>query len=136
VRVLYSFPHTLGAGRIADTAWYQVAGAAAAGGEMHVMARAIRRSLPRGIELTLTLSRGRIRLPNRIIGNMRAFALHDRLVARRLARLAQQIDVVHTWPLAALATLRTARRLGIPTVLERPNAHTRHAYEVVARESE
>jgi glycosyltransferase involved in cell wall biosynthesis len=67
---------------------------------------------------------------------MRAFTLHDRIVARRLATLNGQIDVVHTWPLGALETLRMARRLGIPTVLERPNANTRFAYEVVRRESE
>ena len=28
------------------------------------------------------------------------------------------------WPVGALYTLRTAKRLGIPTVLERLNAHT------------
>src|SRR5207302_7281718 len=43
---------------------------------------------------------------------------------------------IHTWPLGALQTLKTAARLGIPTVLERPNAHTRFAYEVVRGECE
>ena len=62
--------------------------------------------------------------------------LHDRLVARMLPRVAEEIDVVHVWPLGALETLRIARRLGLPTVLERPNAHTRFAYEVVQRECE
>jgi glycosyltransferase involved in cell wall biosynthesis len=38
------------------------------------------------------------------------------------------------WPCAALETIKTAKRLGIPTVLERPNAHTRFAYEVVNQE--
>src|SRR5207237_170731 len=61
---------------------------------------------------------------------------HDRIVARRLEHLAGQIDIVHTWPLGALETLKTANRLGIPTVLERPNAHTRFAYEVVQQECE
>jgi glycosyltransferase involved in cell wall biosynthesis len=50
--------------------------------------------------------------------------------------MANEIDLVHTWPVGALATLRTAHRLGIPTVLERPNAHTRFAYEVVRDECE
>ena len=45
-----------------------------------------------------------------------------------------EFDVVHTWPMGALHTLKTAARLGIPTVLERPNAHTRFAYEIVQRE--
>jgi glycosyltransferase involved in cell wall biosynthesis len=48
--------------------------------------------------------------------------------------MADQIDVVHTWPLGALRTLKTAARLGIRTVLERPNAHTRFAYAVVREE--
>jgi glycosyltransferase involved in cell wall biosynthesis len=60
--------------------------------------------------------------------------LHDAIVARRLRRLADQIDVVHTWPLGARRTLQTAAKLGIPTVLERPNAHTRLAYEAVRAE--
>jgi glycosyltransferase involved in cell wall biosynthesis len=43
---------------------------------------------------------------------------------------------VHTWPLGSRRTLKTAARLGIPTVLERPNAHTRFAYEIVQKECE
>ena len=50
--------------------------------------------------------------------------------------MAGQIDIVHTWPLGALETLKTAARLGIPTVLERSNAHTGFAMEVVQNECE
>ena len=56
-------------------------------------------------------------------------ALHDR------SDLVGQVDVVHLWPLGARRTLVTARQLGIPTVLERPNAHTRLAYAVVEKEA-
>ena len=65
-----------------------------------------------------------------------ALKLHDRIVAAALPRLASEIDIVHAWPLGSLATLRAARKLGIPTVLERPNAHTRFAYESVRAECE
>jgi glycosyltransferase involved in cell wall biosynthesis len=65
---------------------------------------------------------------------MRALALHDRIVARRLEKLAGQIDIIHTWPDAALETLKSAAKLGIVTVLERTNTHTRFAYETVAKE--
>jgi glycosyltransferase involved in cell wall biosynthesis len=82
-----------------------------------------------------TLAWGKLRIPYKALGTMRALALHDRIVARRLRGLAGQIDIVHTWPCAALATLKTARELGIPTVLERPNAHTRFAYETVGKEA-
>jgi len=66
---------------------------------------------------------------------MRALALHDYLVARQLPKLKDRPDIVHTWPDAALRTVQAATRLGIPTVLERPNAHTRYAYTAVQQES-
>ena len=136
VRVLHSFPHKIGSGRIADTAWHEVDGAARAGAEMTVFPGVVHRPLSDSIEVRPTLARGRWRLPYRALGLVRTLALHDRLVARRLERLADRVDVVHAWPLAARETLKTATRLGIVTVLERPNAHTRYAYEAVQAECE
>jgi glycosyltransferase involved in cell wall biosynthesis len=136
VRVLQSFPHKIGAERIATTAWHQAAGAAAAGADVTVAAAVVHRALPAEVRVRPTLSYGRARLPYRVLGTVRTLALHDRLVSTWLARHPGQFDVVHTWPLAARQTLLTARRMGIPTVLERPNAHTRFAYEVVAKECE
>ena len=133
-RVLQSFPHRIGAGRICTTAWHQAAGAAAAGGDVLVFPASVQRALPPAVRTRSTLERGRWRVPFRLVGHLRAFILHDRLVARALPRLAGEIDIVHAWPLGALETLRVAKGLGIPTVLERPNAHTRFAYEVVERE--
>ncbi len=109
---------------------------AEAGGEVTVYAGAVHRPLPESVRTRTTLARGRVRIPYRVLGTLRALALHDRIVARALPGLRDRVDVVHTWPLAGLQTLRTARRLGIATVVERPNAHTRFAYEVVARECE
>jgi glycosyltransferase involved in cell wall biosynthesis len=77
-----------------------------------------------------------LRISYRLVGTLRAFALHDHIVARRLEKLGGQVDIIHTWPVGALRTLKTAARLGILTVLERPNAHTRFAYEVVQKECE
>jgi glycosyltransferase involved in cell wall biosynthesis len=134
LRVLYSFPHRIGTGRICYTAWEQVRGLDAAGASIHVMPASVARELPSAVEVSPTLARGGLRIPYRLLGQLRALVLHDRLVARRLPKLAGEIDIVHTWPLGALETLNVARRLGIPTVLERPNAHTRFAYEVVAEE--
>jgi len=65
---------------------------------------------------------------------MRAWRLHDWIVSERLKKLVGRIDIVHAFPLASLRTLRTARALGIPTVLERCNAHTQFAYEIVQQE--
>lgn len=134
VRVLYSFPHRLGAARICHTAWQQVNGLVAAGASVLVFPGSLYRELPREAVVKPTLARGRLRIPYRLLGTERACALHDAIVSHRLERLRGEIDIIHTWPLGSLRTLRTAARLGIPTVLERPNAHTRFAYEVVRKE--
>lgn len=136
VRVLYSFPHKLGADRICYTAWQQVNGLAAAGAGVLVFPGALHRAVPVGVQVRCTLARGPMRIPYKVVGSLRAFALHDYIVSRRIEQLAGEIDIVHTWPQGALRTLETAARLGIPTVLERPNAHTRFAYEVVRDECE
>jgi|APLak6261672214_1056088.scaffolds.fasta_scaffold00014_9 glycosyltransferase involved in cell wall biosynthesis len=136
IRVLYSFPHKLGADRICTTAWYQVNGLVQEGAEVLVCPGALSRPLPEGVRIKPTLAWGKLRIPYKILGSMRAFSLHDYIVSQRLEKLAGQIDIVHVWPLGALRTLKTAARLGIPTVLERPNAHTRLAYEVVQKECE
>ena len=47
-----------------------------------------------------------VRIPYRPLGRLRALNLHDRMVAAALPRMAGEIDLVHTWPLGALATLR------------------------------
>jgi glycosyltransferase involved in cell wall biosynthesis len=136
IRVLYSFPHKLGADRICYTAWQQVNGLAAAGAQVLAFPGALHRSVPASVMVRPTLARGRLRIPYRVLGKMRALALHDRIVARRLHGLAGKIDVIHAWPVAARETLKAAARLGIPTFLERPNAHTRFAFEVVGKEFE
>jgi glycosyltransferase involved in cell wall biosynthesis len=136
LRVLYSFPHKLGADRICTTAWHQVDGLAKAGVDLLVYPGAVSKPPAAVVQLAPTLARGRLRIPYGVLGSMRAFALHDYVVSRRLARLAQQVDLVHVWPLGGLRTMQVAERLCIPTVMERPNAHTRFAYEAVANECE
>lgn len=136
VRVLYSYPLKLGATRICYTAWQQVVGVAAAGAEVSVHTGVLHRAVPASVKVKTTLSRGKLRIPYKVLGGMRALALHDYIVSRRLPGLAGKIDVVHTWPNAALQTLKVAKKLGITTVLERPNTHTRFAYATVQKESE
>jgi glycosyltransferase involved in cell wall biosynthesis len=134
VRVLYSFPLRLGAERICTTAWHQVNGVAGAGADVLVFPASISRPVAVDVNVSPTLEKGKLRLPYRIVGAMRAGALHDRIVARRLEKLVGKIDIIHTWPLGALETLKMAKRLGIPTVLERCNAHTGFAMDVVQKE--
>lgn len=138
IRVLYSFPHKLGSDRICNTAWQQVNGLAAAGADMTVFPGVLDKPFSEqlGIRFRPTLAKGNYRIPYKLLGRMRALKLHDYIVSKRLEKMAGAVDVVHAWPMGALETLKTARRLGIPTVLERPNAHTRFAYEVVRLECE
>ncbi|MCK7470635.1 MAG: hypothetical protein MZU95_07465 [Desulfomicrobium escambiense] len=135
LRVLYSFPHRIGADRICTTAWYQVWGLAEAGAQVQAHPGAVARRFADTVAVQPTLARGGWRLPYRVVGGMRAFWLHDRVVAARLEREHARIDLLHAWPLGALRTLQVAARHGVPTLLERPNARTRFAYEVVRQES-
>jgi glycosyltransferase involved in cell wall biosynthesis len=134
LRVLFSFPLRLGAERICGTAWQQVNGLAVAGADVLVFPASICRPVRPNVTVSPTLARGKLRIPYKVVGTMRAIAWHDHTVARRVEKLAGQIDIIHTWSLGALETLKAARRLGIPTVLERCNAHTGFAMEVVQKE--
>jgi glycosyltransferase involved in cell wall biosynthesis len=134
IRVLYSFPLKFGAARICGIAWHQVDGLIAAGADVTVFPAAVHRPPPRQAKVLPTLARGKVRIPNRLLGRMAYGAFHDWIVSRRLEKMAGQIDILHAWPVGALRTLKTAARMGIPTALERCNAHTRFAYEVVQKE--
>src|SRR5689334_11812988 len=136
IRVLYSFPNKLGAQRICYTAWQQVNGLVAAGAQISVFTGGLLRPVPDGATVTTTLARGKLRIPYKLIGSNRAMALHDYIVSRQLEEMVGKIDIIHTWPRGALRTLAVAKELGIPTVLERCNAHTRFAYETVQKECE
>lgn len=136
IRVLHSFPHRLGKGRICTTAWYEVDRTAAAGADLLVIAGDSVRPFQRPMRVQTTFSWGKFTFPYRILGTRRMCILHDMLVARKLPSLKDKIDIIHAWPLGALHTIREAKKLGIPVALERCNAHTRFAYEVVQKECE
>jgi glycosyltransferase involved in cell wall biosynthesis len=136
VRLLYSFPHPLGRPGIGTTAYHQVAGAIRQGIDVTVVCTSLARELPGEPRVVETLRLGGRRVPHRALGVRRAYAFHDRRCARVLTDLAGEVDVVHVWPAGCAATLRAARRLGIPTLREVPNTHTRYAFDVVARETE
>jgi glycosyltransferase involved in cell wall biosynthesis len=50
--------------------------------------------------------------------------------------MRHKIDLIHSFPLGSLKTLKVAKELKIPTILERCNAHTEFAYKVVREECE
>src|SRR5207248_2250407 len=109
-------------------------GLARAGADILAFPGVLHKPVHANVRVRQTLARGKVRISYRLVGDLRALALHDRIVSRRLEKLAGQIDIVHAWPLSALRTLDVAAKLGIPSVLERPNAHTRFAMEAVRAE--
>ena len=102
---------------------------------MILLCGSVGRPLPSEVEIHTTLAIGSVRLPLRYLGRLRACSLHDRITANWLERHWNRIDLIHGWPLASLHTIRVARRLGIPFVLERPNIHTASAFEASTIES-
>lgn len=138
IRVLYSFPLRLGIPGIGMTAWYQVWGLLREGVQVELYCGSLEKEIQQLNELRQTLVPFGIKIPIRLLGGNTAMRLHDRIVSKSLRRnfRKSRIDIVHCWPSGSLETLKTARELGIKTVLERPSAHTRFVFEVTARECE
>lgn len=135
MRILYSFPHSLGSPGIGTTAWHQVAQLVAKGHLVTVVTGRMTRPLAGVQRVRKTASLAGRRIPRRTIGLGRFLAYHD-LRARAVLRSgSDEFDVVHTWPLAAQRTLLAARELGIAGLREAPNTHTANAYRVVGRET-
>jgi len=136
VRVLYSFPHPLGAPGIGTTALHQVAGLDACGAEVTVVCTSQAAELPAGVTVHETLSWRGHRIRHRAFGDPAvALAVHDRRAASILRRKAHELDVVHTWPSSAIRTLDEARRRGVLSSREVPNTHTAHAFDQAAAEA-
>lgn len=134
-RVLYSFPHRLGAQRICHTAWQHVVHGARAGARVTTMCGSVAKPVGDDCRVRTTLSMGHLRVPIKLLGRECALEIHDWQTASWLRRHHREIDLVHAWPGAAIRTIRVAREFGIPTVLERPNAHTAYAFHAAAEES-
>lgn len=133
IGVLYSFPHVLGRTGIGYTAWQQVSGLVRQGVPVWLAAGRIARPVP-GVRATFeTLRFGPLPLKHRVLGKWRACQVHDRRVAGWLGRLGSEVRVVHGWPGGSLTTFEAARRAGVASVVERPNAHTGFAFETVDR---
>ena len=135
MRVLYSFPHTLGKPGISTTAYHQVAELIRAGAEVDVVCTTLGRDLPGARRVVETLQLAGRRVPHRTMGVERAYAYHDRRASRVVEQLRRSIDLVHCWPAGCLQTIAACRRIGIPSFREAPSAHTQTAYEVAAKEA-
>jgi glycosyltransferase involved in cell wall biosynthesis len=128
VKVVYSFPDTLGKPGIGTTAFYQVQGLARLGLDVTVYCTSAAR-VPHGvIDLFETMKVAGRRVPHRALGKFRAYRYHDMRTAKALSLRHQDADIVHCWPRATLHTADAARVLGVPTAREVPNTHTAYAF--------
>lgn len=134
MRILYSFPHALGAPGIGTTAVNQVMSLMERGNDVSVIAASNHKSspLPEARVTSTMVFRG-VRIPHKVLGIDRTMALHDLRVAKYLRTHAGDFDVVHCWPGASLHTPKVAAEMGLPALREVPNTHTGNAYEVVGR---
>ena len=124
----------IGVPGIGLTAWQQATGLARRGAEVHVACGSVEREMPGVHVLAETMAVAGRKVPYRAVGVDRAGAFHDWRLARTLLRDSRRFDVVHSWPGGCERTLTAARARGVPAFLERPNAHTGYAFDVVARE--
>jgi len=136
MRVLYSFPLRVGRSGIGTVAWQQVNSLAAQGIRVYLSCGSCEKPIAGLSSLRQSFVRHGVRIPIGLLGVDYASDLHDRFTAKWLMSPAgkDEVDIVHCWPIGAAKTLETARRLGIKTVIERPNTHTGYAYRVVEQE--
>lgn len=136
LRVLYSFPHPIGAPGIGTTAMNQVRGLVGLGVDVTLYCTSVARELsdmPSRVTQTLTVA-GR-RIPHRAMGVDRAYRYHDWRVSRALADTPDAFDVVHAWPMGSARTFATARRHNLAAARESPNCYTAVAYELAQNEA-
>ncbi len=131
MRILYSFPHAIGAPGIGTTAIQQVRGLLDRGHQVTVIAASVH-SLAANLPAVIkTMMFGDIRVPHRLLGMDRSMAYHDFCAANHLRKSRSSYDVIHCWPGATIQTSRVALSLSIPALREVPNTHTANAYDVV-----
>ncbi|MBW2510248.1 MAG: glycosyltransferase, partial [Deltaproteobacteria bacterium] len=120
------------------TAWHQVLSLSRAGHAVSLVCGSLEKPFPNDVNVrvyeTLKIG-GRIRVPMRLLGTIGTGRVHDRLTVAYLRRSGDRWDIFHGWPLGCLSTLSELRKLGVPTVVERPNAHTAEAFRLVREET-
>jgi len=136
MRVLYSFPSQVGSNGIGMTAYHQIKGLCMAGVDVSLYCAICNKKVFGLNKVREFYTPASLKLSIKVLG-LRRFAMHhDRLVAKSLVNMKNEIDIVHCWPSASMETLKVAKSMGIKTVLERPSAHTRYVYKVTMQECE
>ena len=124
----------MGLSGIGMTSWNQVNELVINGVKVFLNVGTLEKDIANLSGLVETLRLFGFKIPIKPIGERSAARLHDRITANLLLSGKIKVDVVHCWPLGSEQTLRAAKKLGIKTFLERPNTHTRYAFEVTGNE--
>lgn len=132
IGVIFSFPLRLGVPGVGITALMEATSLLRQGVDVRVLCGTIedRNTVVKPIAETLRVA-GR-KLPISLVGRGGAARIHDRWVARYVARTIEKEGntkrwIVHAWPLGAELTFKMAKTLGIPHLLERQNSHIEYA---------
>ncbi len=134
INLLYSYPLRMGVPGVGMTSWNQVRQLVGQKVKVHLSAASLDKTIAGIASLKETFRPLGIRLPMGPLVPVWSSRIHDLITSRLLLSRSFPVDAVHCWPLGSEHTLRAAKTLGIPTVLERPNAHTGFAFEVVRQE--
>ncbi|WP_051518592.1 glycosyltransferase family 4 protein [Intrasporangium chromatireducens] len=125
MKVLYSFPHPIGAPGIGLTAWHQVDALARAGVDVTVVCTSVRKRFDAELPVHTLSLLGPVR--PRMVGLNRTYSLHDWVVSQLIRSLKP--DLVHLWPRAVLKSAAMARLMGLVSVREAPSPYTRLAVQ-------
>jgi glycosyltransferase involved in cell wall biosynthesis len=134
MNLLYSFPFRMGITGIGMTAWQQVQCLIREGVHVDLFCGSLERPIIGAEIIRQTLVPYGLRLPIRLFGIYGAAIFHDLAVARWLKTKKKKYDIVHCWSQGAIATIKTAKRMGIKTAIERQSAHTGYVYDIVSKE--
>lgn len=126
MNILFSFPLRIGRIGIGMTAWHQLNSLSKAGIKIHLLAGSVEKKLSNIESVHTSLHRFGFKIPISLIGNERAINIHDNFTSDYLIKNADSINAVHCWPSGCKKTLMTAKKLGIPSFLERPSSYTPH----------
>lgn len=132
IGVIFSFPLRLGVPGIGITALMEATSLLTQGVDVRVLCGTIEDPNSRVKPIAETLRIAGRKLPIRLLGRSGAARIHDRTVARYVARTIREEGstkrwIVHAWPLGAEFTFKVAESLGVTHLLERQNSHIEYA---------
>lgn len=133
--ILYSFPWSIGASGVGYTAWEHVNELGKLGLKIHLISGKVEKKFdypPHNIKQSMSLIG--VKIPAKFFGGIdNAAKFHDYITATYIKKYHKYINLFHGWPMASELSIKTAKKYGIATFLERPNTHTQFAFETIKK---